>query len=177
MNAADHDLRYPIGPLTMVSAYEPAARAAAIAQIAALPAQLHDAVRGLSPAQLDTVYRAGGWTLRQVVHHIADSHLNAYVRCKLVATEVDPPLKVWDENAWAELPDANGPIGGSLLLVTSLHERWAQCLRSLPASAFAKTGIHSQRGPVSLDALVSIYSWHGAHHVAHIASLRRRSGW
>ena len=177
MSAAPDDLRYPIGPLAMVAAYDPVARAAAIAQIAALPAQLHDAVRGLSAAHLDTRYRDGGWTLRQVVHHLADSHLNAYVRCKLVATEQEPQLKVWDENAWALLPDANGPIGNSLLIVSSLHERWVQFLRALPATAFARVGIHTQRGPISLDALVSIYSWHGAHHVAHITSLRRSRGW
>lgn len=177
MSATAQDPRYPIGPLAMVAAFDPAARAAAIGQIAALPAQLHDAVRGLSPTQLDTHYREGGWTVRQVVHHLADSHLNAYVRCKLVATEHEPPLKVWDENAWAALPDANGPIGGSLLIVSSLHERWAHFLRTQPASSFARTGLHSQRGPLSLDALLSIYAWHGAHHVAHITSLRRARGW
>jgi uncharacterized damage-inducible protein DinB len=177
MSSVAVDVRYPIGPVSIVASYDPASRAAAIARIAALPTRLHEAVRGLSATQLDTRYRDGGWTLRQVVHHLADSHLNAYVRFKLVATEIDPPLKVWDENAWAALPDARGPIGGSLLLVTSLHERWTQFLRELPAAAFARTGMHAQRGPLTLDALLSIYSWHGDHHAAHITELRRRMGW
>jgi len=171
------DPRYPIGPVELVQQFTPEARAAAIALIAALPAQLHDAVRGLDQAQLDTPYRDGGWSVRKVVHHVADSHVNAYVRHKLVATETDPPLKAYDENLWADLADANGPIGGSLLLLTSLHERWVTFLRSLPAAAFARTGLHSDRGKLSLDCLLAIYAWHGRHHVAHITQLRLAKGW
>lgn len=173
-----NDPRYPIGTVRLTGSLTPASRAAAIATIAMVPDRLHDAVRGLDAGQLDTPYRAGGWTLRQVVHHIADSHVNAYVRHKLTATEGSPPpIKAYDENAWAQLADAVGPIGGSLLLVAALHDRWATFLRSLPASAFARTCIHSERGAMSLDDLVALYAWHGAHHVAHVTSLRAAKGW
>lgn len=170
------DPRYPIGPLTKLGPLTPAERTTAIAQIAALPGALHDAVRGLSAEHLDLPYRAGGWSLRQVVHHLADSHINAYARHKLVASSTDPVLQGYDENAWAGMPDANGPIGGSLLLLQSLHERWTTFLRSLPAAAFARTGRHSESGTRSLDDLVAIYAWHGRHHVAHITTLRRARG-
>ena len=171
------DVRYPIGDARLPARFDAAARAAAIAQIGALPSQLHDAVRGLGPMQLDTPYRDGGWTVRQVVHHIADSHLNAYVRHKLVATEQAPPLKAYDENAWAALADAQGAIGGSLLLIEALHARWVAFLRALPEAAFARTGVHDERGPMTLDDLVALYAWHGRHHVAHITSLRSQRGW
>lgn len=170
------DPRYPIGPLPALGPLTAAARSAAFQQIAALPSALHDAVRGLSCEQLDIPYRKGGWSLRQVVHHLADSHVNAYVRHKLVATSVDPVLQGYDENAWAEMPDANGPIGGSLLLLQSLHERWVAFLRALPPAAFARSGRHSDAGTRSLDDLVAIYAWHGRHHVAHITTLRRGIG-
>lgn len=172
-----NDPRYPIGKVELTGSLTPAARAAAIAAIARLPDQLHDAVRGLDQQQLDTPYRDGGWKLRAVVHHIADSHVNAYVRHKLTATETDPPIKAYDENAWAQLADAQGPIGNSLLLVQALHDRWATCLRSLPATAFSRTCVHSERGKMTLDDLVALYAWHGAHHVAHITTLRRGKGW
>jgi uncharacterized damage-inducible protein DinB len=171
------DPRYPIGKIDLPAKATPASRAAAIATIAALPAQLYDAVRGLDQGQLDSPYRAGGWSLRQVVHHIADSHINAYVRCKLTATEKAPPIKAYDENAWAALNDANGPIGNSLLLVQAIHDRWATCLRALPADAFARTCVHSERGSMTLDDLVALYAWHGSHHVAHITTLRRSKSW
>ena len=172
------DPRYPIGKIELPGALTPAARAQAIATIAGTPHALHDVVRGLDQAQLDTPYRDGGWTLRQVVHHIADSHVNAYVRHKLTITEkTPPPIKAYDENEWARLADANGPIGTSLLLVQAIHERWVHCLRTLPAAAFAKTCVHSERGAMTLDDLVALYAWHGSHHVAHIAQLRRSKGW
>ena len=172
------DPRYPIGKIQLPVSLTPATRAAAIATIAGIPHHLHDAVRGLDQAQLDTPYRAGGWTLRQVVHHIGDSHVNAYVRHKLTITEkTPPPIKAYDENEWARLADANGPIGSTLLLVQALHDRWVHCLRSLPESAFARTCVHSERGSMTLDDLVALYAWHGAHHVAHITSLRRSKGW
>lgn len=172
-----NDPRYPIGTIDLPVALTPASRAAAIATIARLPDQLHDAVRGLDQTQLATPYRAGGWSLRQVVHHIADSHVNAYVRHKMTITELDPPIKAYDENAWAQLVDANGPVGNSLLLVQAIHDRWATCLRSLPAAAFARTCVHSERGKMTLDDLVALYAWHGAHHTAHITSLRRAQSW
>lgn len=172
-----NDPRYPIGKVELAGALAPAARAVAIASIARLPDQLHDAVRGLDQQQLDTPYRDGGWTLRAVVHHVADSHVNAYVRHKLTITETDPPVKAYDENAWAKLADAQGPIGNSLLLVQAIHDRWSTCLRALPAAAFARTCVHSDRGKMTLDDLVALYAWHGAHHVAHITTLRRARGW
>lgn len=171
------DPRYPIGRIELSGALDAAARAAAIAAVAALPNALYDAVRGLDDAQLDTRYRPGGWTVRQVVHHLGDSHVNAYVRCKLTLTELEPPVRAYDENEWARLADANGPIGPSLLLVQALHDRWVHCLRSLPVAAFARTCLHSERGRMTLDDLVALYAWHGSHHVAHITALRRAKGW
>ncbi len=172
-----NDPRYPIGKVRLTGSLAPAARAAAIASIAELPFRLHDAVRGLDQQQLDTPYRDGGWRLRQVVHHVADSHVNAYVRHKRALTETDPAIVAYDENEWAALADANGPIGNSLQLVAAIHDRWAQCLRSLPPAAFARTCTHSERGRMTVDDLVALYAWHGAHHVAHVATLRRARGW
>jgi hypothetical protein len=171
------DPRYPIGTITLSGSLSDAARAAAIARIGALPAHLHDAVAGLVHGQLDTPYRDGGWTLRQVVHHIADSHVNAYVRHKRTITERDPAIAAYDENEWAKLADANGPVGTSLLLVQTIHDRWVHCLRTLPAATFARGCVHSERGRMTLDDLVALYAWHGDHHVAHITSLRRAKGW
>jgi uncharacterized damage-inducible protein DinB len=172
------DPRYPIGKVELPGTLTPAARATAISTIAAVPTHLYDAVRGLDQSQLDTPYRAGGWSVRTVVHHIADSHVNAYVRHKLTMTEqTPPPIKAYDENEWAKLTDATGPIGNSLLLLQALHDRWATCLRSLPAATFARTCVHSERGAMTLDDLVALYAWHGSHHVAHITSLRTANGW
>lgn len=172
-----NDPRYPIGKPVLPGEFAPADRAAAIARIAALPHRLHEAVRGLDQAQLDTPYRSGGWTVRQVVHHIGDSHVNAYVRHKLTVTEELPPIRAYDENRWAELPDAIGPIGSTLLLVQALHDRWTHCLRELPAKAFVRCCVHSERGPMTLDDLVALYAWHGEHHVAHVTTLRAAKGW
>lgn len=171
------DPRYPIGPLTMPGTLTPQARAAAIATIAAVPERLSAVVRGLDQQQLDTPYRDGGWTVRQVVHHLADSHVNAYVRCKLVVTEAEPPVKGYAQAEWAQLPDANGPIGPSLLILSAVHERWVHCLRSLPPEAFARVCVHSERGRMTLDDLVATYAWHGPHHVAHISGLRTARIW
>jgi uncharacterized damage-inducible protein DinB len=172
------DPRYPIGKLVRKSVLSPEARNAAIATIAALPFQLADAVRGLDQSQLDTSYRDGGWSVRQVVHHLADSHVNAYVRTKLLLTENAPVVKVWDEEAWAQLSDGkHSAIGSSLLLATSVHERWAHCLRACKAEDFARTLMHPDNGAMTLDDLLSIYEWHGKHHVAHITTLRAKMGW
>ena len=171
------DPSHPIGKVKLTGKLTPAARATAIATLAGIPNQLYDAVRGLDQAQLDTPYRPGGWTLSQVVHHIGDSHGNAYLRCKLVITEREPPIKAYDENAWAALADANGPIGSSLLLVQAIHDRLVHCLRSLPQTAFARAGMHSDNGHMTLDDFVALYAWHGAHHVAHITTLRQAKGW
>lgn len=171
------DPRFPIGRQQLHGPLDAAQRAAAIGELAALPNQLAEAVRGLTKEQLDTPYRSGSWSLRQVVHHVADAHLHGYARCKFAITERTPPVKAYDENAWALLADAQAPIGGSLLLVQTLHDRWVQCLRSLPASAFARDCVHSDDGRKTLDDLLAGYAWHGRHHVAHITALRRSRGW
>jgi len=172
------DLRYPIGPFKFDGDATPARRAARIADIAATPAALRAAVRGLSDPQLDTLYRLGGWTVRQVVHHVPDSHMNAYIRMKLCVTEDSPTIKPYDEKAWAELPDGReGSIDGSLTLLELLHERWVRFLRGLPDGAFERTVMHPESGVWSLDRLVAMYAWHGKHHTAHVTALRERMGW
>jgi len=172
------DPRYPVGDLKMDPHFDAGKRAAAIRDIAQFPDKLSAAVAGLNDAQLDTPYRDGGWTVRQVVHHVVDSHMNAYVRCKLMVTETDPPLKAYNEQTWAELPDAKTlPVSDSLHIVDGLHRRWVTFLESLAASDFARTGIHSERGPITIDTLMQIYGWHCRHHVAHITELRKRKGW
>jgi hypothetical protein len=172
------DPRFPIGRLQRVPALDAAGRAEAIEHIAGLPALLGPAVRDLSDEQLDTPYREGGWTVRQLVHHLADSHMNAFLRFKLVVTEDNPPLKGYDQNAWADAVDGRTlPIAPSLAILEGMHERWAEFLRSLGPEAFARPGLHSENGAITLDTLLQIYSWHGRHHVAHITELRKRQGW
>lgn len=172
------DLRYPIGPFHFDGDVSPARRAERIAEIAAAPAALRAAVRGLDDGQLDTPYRPEGWTVRQVLHHVPDSHLNAYVRMKLCVTEDLPTIKAYDEKRWAELPDGRtGPVEPSLTLLDLLHDRWTRFLRALPAQAFARTLRHPEAGVLSLDALVALYAWHGRHHAAHVTALRERRGW
>jgi hypothetical protein len=149
-----------------------------IDDIAKAPAKLRSAVDVLSPKQLDTPYRPGGWTVRQVVHHIPDSHLNAYVRCKLALTEDEPTIKPYDEGRWATLADVQvTPITVSLGLLEHLHERWAALLRSLSPPDFQRTFRHPDLGVLNLSKAVSMYAWHGRHHVAHITALCERNGW
>ena len=172
------DLRYPIGPFKMAGEITEVERERWIQEIAETPAKLRMAVAGLSAPQLDTPYRPGGWTVRQVVHHIPDSHLNSYVRFRLALTEDTPAIKAYHEDRWAELEDArNAPIEISLALLESLHQRWVLLLRSLHDSDFAKTFIHSELGIVSLDKNLALYAWHGRHHVGHITTLRERMQW
>jgi uncharacterized damage-inducible protein DinB len=172
------DLRYPIGKYEPKTALTPAERADAIAQIAATPKRLRDAVAGLSQQQFDTPYRPGGWTVRQVVHHVPDSHLNAYVRFKLALTENDPTIKPYEEALWANLQDSRDtPVEISLTLLEALHHRWDVLLRSLRPEEFSRRLRHPESGVMTLDNVVSHYAWHGRHHVAHIASLREREGW
>jgi uncharacterized damage-inducible protein DinB len=172
------DLRYPIGKADRTPALAAGVRAQRIDAIAAAPAQLRLAVAGLSDAQLDTPYRPGGWTVRQVVHHVADSHINAYARFRLGLTEENPTIRPYDEKAWAELPDVRHlGIDVSLRLLEPLHERLVHLLQAAPPSSFARSVVHPENGPMSLDMLVSIYSWHGQHHTAHITGLRERQGW
>jgi hypothetical protein len=171
------DLRYPVGEFVMPAAVTPAMRVEAIAAITAMPAQLRDAVRGLSNSQLDTPYRPNGWTVRQVVHHVGDSHMNAFVRLKLALTEDNPTVKPYDEKAFATLPDQQLPIEVSLLLVDGLHARWAAVLNALSREHFTRPLYHPEIGAITVDYVVQTYGWHSRHHVAHITRLREREGW
>jgi hypothetical protein len=172
------DLRYPIGKFARVENLTDEQRRAFIDAIAEAPARLASAVAGLTPEQLDTAYRPGGWTVRQVVHHLPDSHINAYVRFKLALTEEEPTIKPYDEARWAELGDVNAtPIGTSLALLEKLHERWVVLVRSLALGDWERKFKHPELGTVKLDDQVQLYAWHGRHHVAHITSLRERNGW
>jgi hypothetical protein len=173
-----NDPRYPIGPFAYPGTATAAERRSRIDEIAAAPAALRSAVRGLGDAQLDTPYRDGGWTVRQVVHHVPDSHVNAYVRMKLALTEDRPVIKPYEEKRWAELPDGRaGAVEPSLSLLDHLHERWVRLLRALDANDFTRTLHHPEAGTLDLDYLVAMYAWHGRHHVAHITTLRERIGW
>ena len=172
------DLAYPIGKFTLSGPATAADRARRIAELAAAPAALRNAVAGLSDAQLATPYRPGGWTVRQVVHHVPDSHLNAYVRFKLAVTEETPTIKPYDEKAWAELPDVRTvPVEASLDLLARLHERWVAFLTALSESDWKRTFRHPELGVVPLEKNLALYAWHGRHHVAHVSSLRERMGW
>jgi uncharacterized damage-inducible protein DinB len=147
-------------------------------QIAEAPARFREAVRNLDDAQLDTPYRPGGWTVRQVVHHVADSHMNAYIRFRLALTEDEPAIKPYDQAAWAELADARTlPVETSLSLLDGLHARWVALAASLPEAAFSRAFFHPERGRVPLGANLAMYAWHGRHHAAHITALRERMGW
>src|SRR5262245_22703190 len=172
------DLRYPIGKFSFEGSNSETERCRLIDQIAEAPARLRDAIQGLSPEQLDTPYRPGGWTVRQVVHHVPDSHLNSYARFKLALTEDEPTIKDYREDRWAELADAqSGPVETSLVLLESLHKRWVTMLESMTPDQFERKFRHPELGVVSLDRSLSLYAWHGRHHVAHITSLRERMGW
>jgi len=172
------DLRYPIGKLQRVASVNDGQRKAMIDAIADTPAKLKAAVAGLNEQQLDTPYRPGGWTVRQVVHHLPDSHLNAFIRFKLALTEDKPTIKPYDEARWAELADAKAPIEPSLVLLDSLHKRWLVLLNSLGPADWQRSMVHPEHpAPMTLDDVLQIYAWHGRHHVAHITSLRERNGW
>jgi len=179
MNDTQIDPRYPVGKFDRSNAPHTAdERRAFIDQIAAVPARMREAVAGLSDAQLDTTYRDGGWTARQVVHHVPDSHMNAYTRVKLALTENEPTIRPYDEAAWAKLNDVRDtPVAVSLTLLEALHDRWVRILRALTDADFSKTLLHPEHGVMTLDSLIAMYAWHGRHHVAHITSLRERSGW
>ncbi|HYM13065.1 MAG TPA: bacillithiol transferase BstA [Bryobacterales bacterium] len=172
------DLRYPIGRFQFPDAVTQDQRGQFIDDIEAAPALLRAAVAGLSPEQLDTPYRPGGWTVRQVVHHVPDSHMNSYMRFRLALTENEPAIKPYDEKRWAELADARtAPLEPSLALLESLHRRWVLLLRSFQPADFARAFRHPELGLVTLERNLALYAWHGRHHVAHITSLRERMGW
>ena len=171
------DLRYPVGKFAFPASVSPADLSEFLDRIAEAPSRLRAAVFGLSDARLDTPYRPGGWTVRQVVHHVPDSHMNSYMRFRLALTEDSPTIKPYDEALWAELADARLPVEPSLTLLESLHARWVPLLRSLSAADWKRTFRHPELGLVSLENNAALYAWHGRHHVAHITSLRARMNW
>jgi len=172
------DPRYPIGKYEMPAGITPAMRVEAIRETAVAPEMIREAVKGLNDAQLETPYRDGGWTVRQVVHHVADSHMNAYVRWRLALTETEPTIKPYEESAWARLEDAaQAPVEVSLRLLEPLHERWVKLLHSVKEHEFARTFRHPDRGVRTLDWMLFLYAWHGKHHTAHITELRKQKGW
>lgn len=171
------DLRYPIGRIDFSGQLTKEQREIAIADIEQAPGWLRDAVQDLSDGQLDTPYRPGGWTVRQVVHHLVDSHMNSLLRFKFVLAEDKPTVRTYDEAVWAELPDADGPIDMSLSLLDALHARWVYLLRSLDDADWKRELTHPEMGDMRLDELLVFYAWHGRHHVAHITKLREREGW
>jgi len=172
------DLQYPVGKFQWGGGVTDEQRKQLIDQIEQAPAQLRQAVAGLSEEQVDTPYRPGGWTVRQVVHHLADSHMNAYIRFRLALTEDEPTIKPYDQERWAALEDARtAPLEPSLSMFESLHGRAVLLLRSLGPAAFARTFRHPEMGQVTLDKYLGLYAWHGRHHIAHITSLRERMGW
>ncbi len=172
------DPSYPIGKFTFDGALSEDQRRKLIDDIAQAPTRLRAAVQDLSPQQLDTPYREGGWTVRQVAHHVPDSQMNAYVRFKLALTEDEPTIKPYEQNRWAELADTRAtPLEVSLALLDSLHDRWVRLLRSLTPQDWKRNFRHPELGIVSLEKNLALYAWHGRHHVAHITSLRERMGW
>ena len=173
------DLRYPVGKFEPPASFSAEGRKRFIDEIERTPAAMRAAIKGLSAKQLDTPYRPGGWTVRQVVHHVPDSHLNAYVRLKLALTEDQPTIKPYEEARWAELADGRTAAPEvSLSLLDSLHSRWVMLWRSLPPEHFSRTFKHPEHpGILTVDWMLSMYAWHGRHHVAHITSVREREGW
>ena len=172
------DLRYPIGEFDKNFEVSPAARSERIMTITELPEKLSEAVEDLSDDQLDTEYRPGGWTVRQTVHHVADSHAKSLIRFKLALTEDEPPtIRPYYEDRWAELGDNKLPIGVSLNMLESIHTRWVALMDSMSEDDFKKTFIHPETGPWTLEGALALYAWHSKHHTAHITSLRDRMGW
>lgn len=176
--SASADLRYPIGKFTPTPSPEPAHRREWMRMLETLPAEMREAVAGLTDAQLDTPYREGGWTVRQVVHHVPDSHANAYIRTCLTLTETEPTIRAYDQEGWANLAFSRvGPIDISLDLLEKIHARWVGVLSGISEADFKRRLIHPDSGLWTLESLVEMYTWHGRHHVAHITNLREREGW
>jgi uncharacterized damage-inducible protein DinB len=168
------DLRYPIGKFSFPESTTTGQRREWIREIAEAPARLRAAVAGLSEEQLDSPYRPGGWTVRQVVHHLPDSHMNSYVRLKLALTEDMPTIKTYDEALWAELPDTAMPIETSLMLLEALHGRWVRLFESMTEADFSRAFQHPELGTIRLEQNLALYAWHGKHHVAHITGFTSR---
>lgn len=171
------DPRFPVGPFEDPGTLDAPERARAIDQIAETPARLRSAVEDLTADQLDTRYRPGGWTVRQVVHHLPDSHLNSYIRFKIGLTEDEPTIRTYHEERFAELADTRTEIGSSLALLETLHRRWVILLRGIEAEEWRRVIVHPDLGRMRLDSLLAFYAWHGRHHVAHITELRGRNSW
>jgi uncharacterized damage-inducible protein DinB len=172
------DLRYPIGKFHFAGPLTDEQKKTCLDDVARAPANLRAAVKGLSESQFDTPYRPGGWSVRQVVHHVPDSHLNSYVRFKLALTENEPTIKTYAEDRWAELDDTKTtPVEVSLTLLEALHDRWMRLLRSLTPEEWKRTFRHPELGAMTLEKTLAVYAWHGRHHVSHITSLRDREGW
>ncbi len=171
------DLRYPVGKYVPEENLSDARRSELVGQIAETPAKLRAAVKGLDDRQLDTPYRDGGWTVRQVAHHLPDSHMNAFIRFKLGLTEDFPTIKPYEEKLWADLADAKLPIEPSLALLESLHTRWVTLLKAMTAADYQRKIKHPELGELKLEKVLGLYAWHGRHHVAHITALRDRMGW
>jgi uncharacterized damage-inducible protein DinB len=172
------DLCYPLGKFTYEGHLTEDQKRDSLDHIAQTPANLRAALKGLTAVQIDTPYRPGGWTVRQVVHHVPDSHLNSYMRFKLALTEDEPTIKPYAEDRWAELADTKAtPLEVSLTLLDSLHDRWMRLLRSMTPEQWKRTFRHPDLGPMSLEKTLALYAWHGRHHVAHITALREREGW
>jgi len=172
------DPRFPIGKFHYEGTPSPDQRSKFIAEIERTPPAIRAAIQGLSPNQLDTPYRDGGWTVRQVVHHVPESHMNAYIRFKLALTEDEPTIKPYAEDLWAKLADVQStPLEVSLALLDNLHLRWVPLLRGLQETDWKRTFIHPENGVVSLDKNLALYAWHGKHHTAHITDLRKRMRW
>jgi len=170
-------LRYPVGRFSFGADFSPEEVSRAIEDIRALPARLSEAVAGLDDAQLDTRYRPGGWTVRQVVHHVADSHMNSQVRLRLALTEDTPPVPGYQESLWAELPDFSLPIAPSLEILHGLHLRWSALLDALSDEQLARPFQHPEAGLMTVAQLTCLYGWHSRHHVGHVTALREREGW
>lgn len=172
------DSRYPIGKFAEELRHDAARRSVWIEEIEQTPAKLTDAIRGLKPGQLDTPYREGGWSVRQVIHHVADSHINSYIRFRLALTEDEPTITPYAEELWAELPDARtAPPEVSLALLQPLHQRWVMLLHSLAEPDWNRAFRHPELGPVTLNKALQLYAWHGRHHTAHITKLREALNW
>ena len=171
------ELSYPIGRFSVRMATTAETRRQAIDDIAALPANMRAAVAGLGDPQLDTPYRPGGWSVRQLVHHVADSHMNGYIRLKLALTEANPTIKPYEQDPWAGLSDSRLPIALSLGILDGVHARWTAIWRVMDEAEFERTFTHPELGPLSTNIHAHLYGWHSRHHVAHITALRQREGW
>ena len=172
------DPRYPIGKFSFEEPLTADQKKQYLNDIEQTPARLRTAVRGLSDEQLNTPYRDGGWTVRQLAHHVPDSHMNAYIRFKLALTEDEPTIRPYMEDRWAELPESKqAPIDVSLALLDSLHQRWTLVLRNIPDADWKRTFRHPEMGLLSLEKTLALYAWHGRHHVAHVTTLREKMGW